>query len=437
MRRRALGAALLVTIVCLRPAQAAPAPANDPGPWLVFDIANSSYTTNQGGNFVVEVKCEEKREIVYRGVWGAEPGVWLPQAVNLAAHAGLSVKLRLQTIAAYYYSNACFLFWGRPRVVVGPLDGPAPPVLVADLTESFRLGKDCRRYVHDAERSGPLKTDQYDFTGGYYGYGQAGPWAEPALFGHPFCYGFQSWAGYEFDVTLPARPDSGAAGTAPAAAPPGVLGGGSDRPMPVLAWEQQVYRAAEGGFARFDPVTMRLEARMPHTEQGFGYAFAGFEARGSHALWLRLEFDRYEPWAGYGEMGNNRFVGVVLDYHTPGGYARRVWLHYPPIKPAHPEWRCERRAPTWHLDLLRPRRVLEVNWEQLHAELPRGTPQLALRNEGGSDASGVPPDQIVGLDLPGWAPPDWDGRFWFGIGLQDAGSDRRFAATVLDPTADR
>ena len=402
--------AVLALLLLTSPSFAAPAKSSDPGPWLIFDVAKSVYATeNQGGNFVVEIRHGGEREIVYRTVWGAEAGVWLPQAVNLGRFAGQKVQVRLQTIAAYAFSAACFLVWGRPRIVTGALDAPTPPTLVTDLTENFRLGKDCRRYVFDAEKSGPLKTAEYDFTGGYFDCGQAGPWSEPALFGHPFCFGFHSWAGYEFDVTLPPRPTVEPVRANETPAPTRVDLG---REIPILTWEQQVYRGAEGGQARFAPALMRLETRMPRHDQGLGYAFVGFETTGCDTLWIRPECDQYAPWAGYGEMDQNRFVGVVLDYHTPQGYARRVWLHYPPVRPEHPERRCERRAPTWHMDLARPRRVLEVNWEQQHDNLP--------------------PGQIVGLDLAKWAPPDWDGRMWFGTGIQDAGSQRTFAVTVLD-----
>jgi hypothetical protein len=334
--------------------------------------------------------------------------------VNLSAYAGQPVKLRLQTIAAYHFSAACFLFWGRPRLVVGALDGSAAAREVEDLTEQFRLGRKGTHYLVDPDHSAPLKTEQYDLSGGYYGYAQAGPWAEPALFGHPFCFGFQGWAGYEFEVQLPPRPAEAALAALPPALPPVVDRGPV---IPIFTWEQQVYRGAEGAYAAFDPEALRLSVRMPRTEAGFGYAFAGFESTGCETLWLRLEPDQYQPWSGYGEMTQNRFAGVVVDYHTPRGYARRVWLHHAPTKPERPTERCERRAPTWHMDLARPRRVLEVNWEQVHADLP--------------------PGQIVGLDLARWAPADWDGRFWLGLGVQDVGSERTLSAAVLDRRADR
>lgn len=411
MRRKLKGLALAAATACGH-AFAVQMGASDPGPWLIFDVAKSVYATeNQGGNFVVEIKHGDKREIVHRVLWGSEAGVWLPQGVNLRDYAGERVKVRLQTIAAYYFSASCFLFWGRPRIVAGPLDGPSPPTLVADLTENFRLGKDCRRYVHDAENSGPLKTDQYDFTGGYGDHGQAGPHAQPALFCHPFCYGSHSWAGYEFEVTLPRRPSSPPQ-PSPTLRPPSPTRDYRGADPAVLWWEEQVYKAHEGGAARVDPDTMRLQVRMPDTQQGFGYAFAGLELIGRTALDLQVELESYEPWAAYGEMADNRFVGVVLDYHTARGYTRRVWLHHSPIKPEHPERRCERRAPTWHMHLTRLRRVQEVNWEQLHRDLP--------------------PGRRLHLDLERWAPPEWDGRCWFGIGIQDAGSGRTFEAKVLE-----
>lgn len=408
--------AALALLLC-RGAAAAGRPASDPGPWLVFDIAKSVYATaNQGGNFVVEVVHAGGRDIVYRAVWGAEAGIWLPQAVNLSRYAGQMVRLRLQTIAAYHFPSACFLFWGRPRLVVGALDGASPPLAVEDLAEEFGLGTKGTHYLVDPDHSAPLKTDQYDLSGGYYGYAQAGPWAEPALFGHPFCFGFQGWAGYEFEVTVPARPTL--TPRVPTASPPALPPPADRGPViPIFTWDQQVYRGAEGGHAAFDPEDLRLRVRMPRTEAGFGYAFAGFESTGCDTLWLRLEFDQYQPWTGYGEMTQNRFAGVVLDYHTQRGYARRVWLHHASTKPERPAERCERRAPTWHMDLSRPRRALEVDWEQVHTDLPPGV--------------------VVGLDLAHWAPADWDGRFWLGLGVQDVGSERALTATVLARQADR
>ncbi len=283
--RRAAALALLLSAVVAFAELAA-----DPGPWLVFDISKSVYSTaNQGGNFVVEVAHADGREIVYRAVWGAEAGVWLPQAVNLSRYAGKTVKLRLQTIAAYHFSAACFLFWGRPRLVVGALAGPLPPREIEDLTEEFRCGAKGTHYLVDPENSAPLKTDQYDLSNGYFGYAQAGPWAEPALFGHPFCFGYQSWAGFEFEVTVPARPP--AAPERPLALPPPPVDRGPV--IPIFTWDQQVYRGVEGGYAVCDPEALRLSVQMPRTGAGggFGYPFAGLERTGWGTVWLRLEFD--------------------------------------------------------------------------------------------------------------------------------------------------
>jgi hypothetical protein len=297
--------------------KAATSPAADPGPWLVFDIAKSIYATeNQGGNFVIEVVNPAGRETVYRAVWGAESGLWLPQAVNMSRFAGERVKLRLQTIAAYYYSAACFLYWGRPHVVVGALEGSAPPVETADLTEMLRRGAGARHYLVDPDHSAPLKTAEYDLSAGYVDFGSAGPWAKPAIFGH--------------------RPPTASQPATAAEAARVVRVVDRGPAIPIFTWDQQVYRAAPGAQAAFDPEALSLSVRMPRTDQGFGYAFAGFEATGCDTVWLRMGLDAYGRWAGYGEMTQNRFAGVVLDYYTPRGYARRVWLHHPPAKPEPP-----------------------------------------------------------------------------------------------------
>lgn len=383
-------------------ARRAPAdPASDPGPWLIFDVAKSAYAaSNQGGAFVVEIADGDQRQVVHRVIWGAETGVWLPQAVNLSDYAGHTVKLRLETVAAYYLGRECQLFWGRPQIVVGPLNQPQTLQVATDLTELCRLGQNCRAWIRDPDNSLPLQQNSWKYTGRYFDFGNAGPYVLPAIYDPPYTRGTNAWAGFEFNVTIPPRPEAhGPAAGAVQARPAADL---RHVEPAVLYWDEEVYHGAPAGLARVDLDRMQLQVRMPQTNNGYGYAFAGLEAIGCTSLDLGMRYDQYTPWKAYGNLVDNRFAGLVLDFHTARGYTRRVWLHYPPMRPAHPEQRSERRAPIWQMVLSRLQRVNEVNWEQVHGPLPAGT--------------------RVHLDLQQFAPRDWDGRFWLGAGVQDAGS---------------
>jgi len=244
---------------------------------------------------------------------------------------------------------------------------------------------------------------------------QAGPTAMPALFCNPYAVDFHGWVGYEFDVTLPLpRQTETEPHAVDAAQPPAAQPNVRDigRKIPILWWQEEVYRGTPGGAANVDIDTLTFRVRMPESTSNFGYAFAGIETKNCTSLRLRCSYDRYLPAPSYGEMGDNRFVGIVLDYHTPLGYSRRGWLHCPKFRADHPDRRSERRAPTWHMFFSRLSRIDEANWQQIHDLLPESL--------------------TFTLDIKKYAPPDWDGRMWFGIGIQDAGSHRRFAAKILD-----
>ena len=88
-------------------------------------------------------------------------------------------------------------------------------------------------------------------------------------------------------------------------------------------------------------------------------------------------------------------TGFIVDYHTPGGYSKRVFLGLG----------------------LRPGREF---------------------SDGPLWGKAGPPDETTDLgraasyeiDLTRWAPSTWDGRCWFTIYMQNAGPGRSLNATV-------
>ena len=88
-------------------------------------------------------------------------------------------------------------------------------------------------------------------------------------------------------------------------------------------------------------------------------------------------------------------VGFVIDYHTPGGYSKRIFLGLD-LRPG----RQFSDAPPWGA-----------------AKLPDLTLDI-----GRSDSYEV--------DLTRWAPSTWDGQSWFTIYMQNAGANRTLFSTV-------
>ena len=89
-------------------------------------------------------------------------------------------------------------------------------------------------------------------------------------------------------------------------------------------------------------------------------------------------------------------TGFMIDYHTPGGYVKRVFLGLG-LKPG----RRFTEAPTGWGKKTRPDVITDIGRENTYK-----------------------------IDLQRWAPSTWDGRCWFSIYMQNAGPNRTVSATV-------
>lgn len=89
-------------------------------------------------------------------------------------------------------------------------------------------------------------------------------------------------------------------------------------------------------------------------------------------------------------------TGFMIDYHTPGGYVKRVFLGLG-LKPG----RRFTEAPTGWGAKTRPEVITDIGRENTYE-----------------------------IDLQRWAPSTWDGRCWFSIYMQNAGPNRTVSATV-------
>ncbi|TWU56780.1 hypothetical protein Poly51_26970 [Rubripirellula tenax] len=87
--------------------------------------------------------------------------------------------------------------------------------------------------------------------------------------------------------------------------------------------------------------------------------------------------------------------GFVVDYHTPAGYTRRVFLGLA-LEPG----RTFSKMPLWGT-----------------AMEPETITDLGRRDS-------------YDIDLQRWAPKDWDGQSWFSLVIQNAGTDRTLEATL-------
>jgi hypothetical protein len=124
---------------------------------------------------------------------------------------------------------------------------------------------------------------------------------------------------------------------------------------------------------------------------GLGEAQAGIELQGVEKLSIvgSASHDEMPSVDSYTKSG------FVIDYHTPGGYAKRVFLGLG-LDPG----REFTDAPPWGT-----------------AKQPDITTDIGRNNS-------------YEIDLTRWAPSTWDGRCWFTIYMQNGGTNRSLKATV-------
>jgi hypothetical protein len=168
-------------------------------------------------------------------------------------------------------------------------------------------------------------------------------------------------------------------------------GAGSDQTSlaDVLAFRVKTATESRSDFA--NRKGKKFNIGMGPRPDGRGEALAGLELQGVEKLTVvgsashqdMLEVDAYSK------------VGFMIDYHTPGGYAKRVFLGLG-LKPG----REFSDAPPW--GTAKP--------PDVSTDIGRAT--------------------SYEIDLKRWAPSTWDGRFWFTVLMQNAGTNRSLEATV-------
>lgn len=162
----------------------------------------------------------------------------------------------------------------------------------------------------------------------------------------------------------------------------------------VIQSRLDTYPYRPGLVARFDQNSLTLTANIG-TQTDTGWAFAGLEAVGLNDL--TVDVRKAGEVVGRHE---NSFAGLVVDYHGPHGYQKRVWYG---LGAGSPE-RYDLRPADWILDgpPLSLARTLAFNSE--FVDLSHSARQA---------------DSRLKLLLATKAPPDWDGRVWCAAGVQD------------------
>jgi hypothetical protein len=142
-------------------------------------------------------------------------------------------------------------------------------------------------------------------------------------------------------------------------------------------------------FAKVEPDKLSFAAGSPDfaTSQ-YGYAMAGLEIENLKVVQLSVKNTFFHHWSNYDREtrrpGNvNAFAGLIVDYHTPEGYTKRVALGMGLIQPA-------TQAP-----------------QPLYGKKKK--PDMFVRLK---DYIHLSKQAEFSLDLRRWAPANWDGRVW-------------------------
>lgn len=141
-----------------------------------------------------------------------------------------------------------------------------------------------------------------------------------------------------------------------------------------------------------------------------GAAFSGFEIQNLRKVKLKLSNTFYNAFNVFGagihtppwNTRTNNFAGLVVDYHTPGGYAKRV--HFS-VGVRHPE--CSSVSPDY------------------------GKPGVSDAAFDLGKSLIESPQSTFALDLQPYAPKDWDGQVWLSVGSDWIASDRRLTLQIL------
>jgi len=164
--------------------------------------------------------------------------------------------------------------------------------------------------------------------------------------------------------------------------------------------------------ANVRPDALILEAgttRKIGPQQSLGAAFAGLEIRDLRKVKVKLDNTFYNRFHARGpghhvppKPNSSNFAGIVVDYHTPKGYAKRVSLATGVLNR-----KCSSRYPDY------------------------GKFSVAdeFRNLGAALIE--KPEATFNLDLRQYAPKDWDGQVWFSVGSDWIAPNRRLKLQIL------
>lgn len=429
-------------------AVAAPVNPSTPGPWLRFDVAPGmgigvSYTEVNGARFRVDIAPKTG---VFTTRWSMVYGNlnrWYPMALDLREYAGQTIRVRL--ISEHLENRLCqdYPFWGDPRLGVGDvktgeeikvLDRLAlrrpdrvgqllPDGRVATFTEpALFFGYQgvelvtpglCstthhgmvyggKAYITVTGKSQPGMYIGFDMSHGFGG----GPSEDRALI-EKFRAAYVGEAEFHenrgIDAAFPYRgPNipptfaewtvdvpSAAAGAMTNQAVTATTLPPASGALPPLSMRRDVYRFQPGWDARFDATAFVWRARSG-SRNAPGWAFAAVESLGNRELALTLTQE-----GALTPTGQNAFAGIVVDYRTPLGYQKRVWLA---LDPALAAPRDDRRPGGWILDDASFSLKQRLNFTETYAVITPGT---------------------VKVKLADYAPADWDGRFVLALGMQN------------------
>ncbi len=434
--------------------------------YLRFDVSmgwgmGTGYTNVNGANFRVEVSEDGTS---FQPLWSMvydRVNQWYPMAVNLREFAGKTIHVRL--ISEHIENRICqdYPYWGDPRIVTGSLDQEAQ----FKVHDRLALRKPARM----GQLLAPDEVLDFTDTGKFFGYEEVGL-ATPAMCSelhHGMVFGGENY----ISVTGKTQPgvyigfDMGNGfGGGHMAQPEWIerfravyegekpfhelLGVAAEFPYtgknvaPVFAeWVVEVPIPEPAPSAKSAPLSpvesQALEesglnifglvrdtyayqpgwqaqigagGRNIAVEAGTktGWAFAGFEGVGVLRLPLNLH-------VGGGQKNleslPNAFAGAVVDFHTPMGYARRVWFAAAEefVRP-----RNDRRCADWNLDNAAFSLIQRMNYTETVVLLGSGRQTI---------------------DLLQYAPAEWDGRFFFGAGVQNIGAETKLTCTLEIPDA--
>ncbi len=161
--------------------------------------------------------------------------------------------------------------------------------------------------------------------------------------------------------------------------------------------------------ARAEPDELLLEAGTTRRLGGAGAAFAGLEIEGLRRVQVRLSNTFHDAFHYRGEghhvpsrPNSRNFAGIVVDYHTPEGYVKRVRFA---VGVMHPE--CSSTWPDW------------------------GAAALADEARDLGSALIEVPEANFALDLEQFAPEGWDGRVWLSAGSDWVAANRRLTLQIV------